>query len=84
MSNITLYGANWCPDCKRSRTLLDSLKIKYDYIDIDTDKVAADTLVKLNNGMKKIPTIIFSDNSKIVEPSDQDLVAKLKEEKIYK
>ncbi len=82
MSKITLYGAEWCPDCKRSRSLLDSLKVKYSYIDIDNVKGASEEVARLNNGLKSIPTILFEDDSKLVEPSNPELLSKLKEVKI--
>lgn len=77
MSKITLYGADWCPDCKRSMAFLDSKNIKYDYINIDKDPKAADKVAEINNGMKSIPTIIFEDGSILVEPSNVELAKKI-------
>jgi mycoredoxin len=78
MANIILYGADWCPDCHRSRNYLDQLKLSYDYIDIDHTPGASEEVAKLNNGQKSIPTIIFEDQSKLVEPSNLELKTKLK------
>lgn len=77
MENITIYGASWCPDCKRSKDFLDSKQIKYDYIDIDTVSGAADKVAEINNGLKRIPTIVFSDGSVLVEPSNRELENKI-------
>lgn len=77
MENITMYGASWCPDCKRSKDFLDSRQIKYDYIDIDTVSGAADKVAEINNGLKRIPTIVFSDGSVLVEPTNKELAEKL-------
>ncbi len=77
ISIVKLYGAPWCGDCKRSRAFLDSKKIAYDYIDIDAVPGAADEVSKINHGLKSIPTIIFSDGSVLVEPSNQVLGDKL-------
>ncbi len=77
MSSILLYGADWCPDCKRSMTFLDSKKISYSYINIDNDPKAGDAVAKLNNGMKSIPTIVFEDGSILTEPSNVELAKKL-------
>jgi mycoredoxin len=68
-----LYGATWCADCKRSRTFLDSHAIPYEYVDIDTVPGAAEAVSRLNNGYKSIPTIVFSDGTVLVEPSQQML-----------
>ncbi len=74
---IVVYGASWCPDCHRSRTLLDGHNIGYEWIDIDEDPAAADKVAAINHGNKTIPTIIFSDKSILVEPSDKALEEKL-------
>jgi len=77
-AQILFYGAGWCADCKRSQTLLDQNRISYDYIDIDTVQGAADEVSRLNDGFKSIPTIVFPDGSKLVEPSNQELSEKLR------
>lgn len=72
-----LYGAVWCADCKRSRDFLDGKHIDYTYVDIDSDPGAADEVAAINGGLRSIPTIVFSDGSVLVEPSNQQLAEKL-------
>ena len=74
---LKLYGATWCADCKRSRDFLDKKRIDYTYIDIDTVPGAADEVAELNGGLKSIPTIVFSDESTLVEPTNPELAEKL-------
>jgi len=74
---ITVYGATWCADCKRSRDYLDSRQVPYEYIDIDMTPGAADEVSRLNNGQRSIPTILFPDGAVLVEPSNQELRAAL-------
>lgn len=76
---LKMYSADWCGDCRRSKRLLDSLNVKYDLIDIETDPVAADRVIEINGGMRSIPVIVFPDGTHLTEPSDNDLSAKLKE-----
>ena len=77
MAEIIMYGAGWCADCKRSREWFDSKGIEFDYIDIDTVAGAADKVAEINDGLKSIPTIVFSDGSVLVEPSNDQLAAQL-------
>jgi mycoredoxin len=77
-AEITMYGAAWCGDCRRSKRFLDSRNVEYVYIDIETDVEASDKVVEINGGMRSIPVIIFPDGTHITEPSDIDLEAKLK------
>jgi mycoredoxin len=74
---IILYGTPWCGDCRRSRRFLESKGIGYTYIDIEADPAAAAEVERLNNGYKSVPTIVFSDGSVLVEPSNRDLASKL-------
>ena len=79
---ITMYSANWCGDCRRSKRLLDSLNVEYSIIDIEADEAATAKVIEINGGMKSIPVIIFPDGTHMTEPSDIDLKAKLVELKI--
>jgi len=74
---ITMYSADWCGDCVRSRRLLDELNITYTLIDIEADSKAADKVIEINGGMRSIPVIIFADGTHLTEPSDIALKAKL-------
>ncbi len=33
-SDITVYGAYWCPDCRRRKMFLGELQIPYNWIDL--------------------------------------------------
>ena len=74
---VTMYGADWCKDCRRSKALLDSLAIDYEFIDIEADPAAVDKVIEINGGKKSIPVIVFADSTHLTEPSDKDLKAKL-------
>ncbi len=77
MKIVALYGAEWCGDCRRSRTLLDKYGVSYNYIDIDKVAGASNKVAEINNGLKSIPTIVFDDGSILVEPSNLELQKKL-------
>jgi mycoredoxin len=77
MSEITMYGAEWCGDCRRSKRLLNELGVEYTYINIEEVPGAADKVVEINGGMQSIPVVMFSDGTHLTEPSDPDLRKKL-------
>jgi glutaredoxin-like protein len=77
MNEITLYGAQWCGDCRRSQRLLKELGVEYDYINIEEVPGAADKVVEINGGAQSIPVVMFSDGTHLTEPSDPDLRKKL-------
>jgi glutaredoxin-like protein len=74
---ITVYSADWCGDCRRSKKLLAELNVEYKLIDVETDLTAADKVREINGGMQSIPVIVFDDGTHLTEPSDADLTAKL-------
>ena len=75
---ITMFGAAWCGDCRRSKSLLDTLGVDYDYVDLEAEVDAAAEAEGIA-GRKNIPVIAFPDGTHQVEPSDAALHAKLTE-----
>jgi thioredoxin reductase (NADPH) len=57
MNTLKLYGADWCPDCRRAKAYLKENNIDFDFIDVDLDKEATALVEKINNGKRIIPTI---------------------------
>jgi thioredoxin reductase (NADPH) len=74
---ITVYGATWCPDCKRVKKLLGEYQIPYRWIDTDADPEAQSHVEKLRRGAYRVPTLLFSDGSILTEPSNAELKVKL-------
>ncbi len=74
---IIVYSTIWCPDCKRAKKFFNDHRIQYKNIDIEKDPEAMAFVEKINNGSRVIPTIIFPDKSKLVEPSNAELAEKL-------
>jgi thioredoxin reductase (NADPH) len=76
-SQVTVYGAYWCPDCRRSKKFLGENFIPFKWVDIEEDKEGEAYVVAKNNGKRIIPTIVFEDDSFLVEPSNSELAKKL-------
>ncbi len=76
-ADITMYGADWCGDCRRSKRLLEELDVQVSHIDVEADQSAAAKVIEINGGAKSIPVIVFADGTHLTEPSDNDLKAKL-------
>jgi len=73
MTQIKVYGSQWCGDTLRALRILDKRNIAYEWIDIDRDKSGEKIVKNLNNGYRSVPTIVFPDESILVEPSNQQL-----------
>lgn len=73
---VTMFGADWCRDCRRSKALLDSLGVDYTYVDVEQDLSAA-ARAEAISGRKNIPVVVLPNGTHFVEPSDAELRAEL-------
>lgn len=78
-TEVTVYGADWCSDCRRSKRLLDRLGVKYSYVDLEVDPDQTAEVVRRNGGRQSIPVVVFPDDTHLTEPSDPALTDKLRE-----
>ncbi len=74
---IRVYGAPWCPDCRRAKQFLSEHQVRFEWVDIEKDPQARAYVREVNQGKHIIPTIVFPDGSLLVEPSNAELAEKL-------
>ncbi|MGY1837607.1 glutaredoxin family protein [Blastococcus sp. SYSU DS0510] len=72
-----MYGTGWCPDVRRSRVLLDGAGVPYRYVDLDRDAAATRYVRSLQQGRRRVPTLVWPDGRFLVEPPDEELHAML-------
>ena len=77
-TGITLFGAQWCSDCRRTKSQLDGLGLAYKYVDLEADPEAADVAREIS-GRMQIPVVVYPDATHQVEPSNADVETKLRE-----
>ena len=76
MADITVFGAEWCPDCRRTKRALDAAGVDYDYRDLEAEPEAAAEAESIS-GRKSIPVVVLPNGVILVEPSDPELLAAL-------
>jgi thioredoxin reductase (NADPH) len=74
---IQVYGAGWCPDCRRAKRFLADQRIPFEWHDVDGDPDGQRIVQERNDGKNIIPTIVFPDGSHLSEPSDEELAEKI-------
>ncbi len=74
---ILVYSTSWCPDCHRAKRVLNAHDVAYVEIDIDQFPDAVPIVLHVNDGKRRVPTIVFPDGSTLTEPSDKRLLDKL-------
>lgn len=77
MAKIKVYGSAWCGDCKRALRILNERNIDFEWFDIGRDTQAEKLVKQINHGNRSVPTIIFPDETILVEPSNSELNNKL-------
>jgi thioredoxin reductase (NADPH) len=74
---LVVYGATWCPDCRRAKQFLASHRIAYDWVDLEEHPERTVEVESRNDGKRIIPTIVFPDGSFLAEPSNDELADRL-------
>lgn len=75
---ISVYGADWCADCRRTKRQLDELGVDVEYLDVEKDEALRDRAIAIS-GKQSIPVVVLPDGSHLVEPSNPGLLARLVE-----
>ena len=73
---LTVYGADWCGDCRRTKAQLTSLGVAFDYVDLTQTPEAAKIAHEIS-GRTNIPVVVYPDGTHQVEPSNLEVAAKL-------
>jgi glutaredoxin len=57
MGPVTMYTAQWCPDCRRAKSFMKERGVEFREIDIENDPEAAALVIRVNDGRRRIPTM---------------------------
>jgi thioredoxin reductase (NADPH) len=84
---VILFGADWCPDCRRAKAHLIDNRINFQFIDVDKHVWATEKVESINKGKRIIPTLLI-DNVAYTNPDNAHLNGLLKideekEEKVF-
>ena len=86
---ITIYGANWCSDCRRTKKYLGEQRIHYIWRDIESETLAGREALNfvlaankqvLGVPKRKIPVVEIVENGKtdlLIEPSNTQMAERL-------
>jgi len=70
---LTVYGSDWCGDCRRTKRWLDANEREYRWIDRDGNPDVRRRLA--DAGYLAIPVVVFPDGTILVEPSDAEMAS---------
>jgi mycoredoxin len=56
MAEIVMYSTEWCGDCRRAKLCLRERNVSFREVNVDQDPDAEDLILKVNDGLRKVPT----------------------------
>lgn len=77
MAGVTIYGAAWCPDCRRCKRILGEARVRYDWVDVEEDPDAEAFVRRQDAGKLTLPVVVVPDGPVLVAPSGADMLAAL-------
>jgi glutaredoxin len=72
-----LFGAEWCADCRRTRSWLRRHGIPFTEFDTDGDPALRERATALAGGVSNIPVVVTPDGTVLVEPTSVELATTL-------
>lgn len=75
MDTITMYGTDWCVDCRRAKQFLKDRGVRFDEVNIDEEPDAEELVLTVNDGRRKVPTIKIGDRYFACSPFDPYLLS---------
>ena len=73
---IVMYATEYCSDCLRAKRFFETNNIPHLRVGLEGNTEATEFVMKINNGYRSVPTIVFPDGSVLVEPGWEELKAK--------
>lgn len=74
MEVVKMYSTTWCPDCRNAKRYLDARGIAYEEINIETTPGAAEFVMSVNAGKRKVPTFVVGEDAFHNSPYSQRLM----------
>jgi mycoredoxin len=71
MPHIKMYTTKWCSDCRHAKRFLSERGIAYDEINIEEHVGAAELVMRLNDGKRKVPTFEVDGRAFNLSPYDE-------------
>jgi len=75
MANARIYTTSWCADCRYAKQFLRERGIAFEETNVDEDPDAEDLVLRVNDGLRKVPTIELDGRFFACSPFDPEQLA---------
>jgi thioredoxin reductase (NADPH) len=74
---LRVAGARWSRQCYLVKDFLSRNQVPYQWIDLDRDAPTREVVVARTGGVTRLPVVFFPDGGYLIEPTNQELAAKV-------
>jgi thioredoxin reductase (NADPH) len=74
---IRLAGARWSQRCFETKDFLSRNNVPYQWVDIERDESTRALVEQLTGSVTRLPVVLFTDGSYLVQPSNLELAGKI-------
>ena len=71
MPKIKMYTTAWCGDCRNAKRFLRARGVEFEEVDIEQREGAAEHVMRVNDGKRKVPTFEVDGRSFSLSPYDE-------------
>jgi mycoredoxin len=71
MASIKMYTTTWCGDCRNAKRFLREHGVAFEEINIEEEEGAADYVMRVNDGKRKVPTFEVDGRAFNLSPYDE-------------
>ena len=75
MEPITIYGTEWCPDCRRAKNFLKERGVAFEEVNVEEYPEVEEIVMRANNGKRKVPTLKVGQRYFACSPFDAEQLA---------
>jgi mycoredoxin len=75
MPIIRVYTTTWCSDCRYVKQFLRERGIPFEEVNVDEDPDAEELVLRVNDGLRKVPTIEIDGRYFACSPFDPEQLA---------
>ena len=76
MEPILIYTTAWCPDCRYAKAFLRERGVAYREVNIEEDPAAEEIVLRVNHGLRKVPTLEVAGRYFACSPFDSEELAR--------
>ena len=76
MEPILIYTTAWCPDCRYAKAFLRERGVAYREVNIEEDPAAEEIVLRVNRGLRKVPTLEVAGRYFACSPFDSEELAR--------